>query len=285
MTESTDSATSLRSATAERGEQNDAIERGRYENAVAQKVLARCDCVLLGMCLVALASLALVIRVALLRLDSRERVDIRWVTGSSDSQAAGSSRRRPKETRGGRGELMLHPDSAALLTLAPQLDAAEFGGPQASAAADRADDALPIDKRWQFVFSPGLTEGQYARQLAALGMELGVLETDGSLQYVKGFGGGETKNRRGAGNEDTRHYWTWEGGDLSRADGILLGNAGVRVADEVVLHFLPPETIDKLTQLEKDFQSRPVTEIRLTRFALKRTFRGYEVFVAEQVSK
>ena len=93
------------------------------------------------------------------------------------------------------------------------------------------------------------------------------------------------KRRGGTRKKDKRPYWTWDRGDLRRADQVLLSNAGLPVTDEIVLHFLSPEAIEQLGQLEKGFQDRVPQDILLTRFSLKRTFRGYEVFVAEQIER
>jgi hypothetical protein len=147
------------------------------------------------------------------------------------------------------------------------------------------NQVIPVQKRWQIKFPDGTTEAEYARQLAALGIELGVLRPDGSVEYVTNPGTADAKRRTGRRADDKRLYWTWQRGDLSKADEILLQNAGVRVANDVVLHFCPQDTHDRLLALEKDFRKRQPIDILLTRFSLKRTFRGYEVYVEEQTTR
>ena len=126
---------------------------------------------------------------------------------------------------------------------------------------------------------------QYARQLAALGVEIGVLEGDGSLEYVAQPGEAGAVRRHGRLQDDERPYWTWESGDLQRADEVLLATAGVKAADTLVLHFLAPSTIEQLSKLEKEHENRQPEDIWVTRFALKRTFRGYEAYVAQQLTR
>lgn len=175
-------------------------------------------------------------------------------------------------------------DSDSLAELGDKLDAAGFGNLGSDSRFD-PDEIVPVTRRWRLEFAPGLTEGQYAQQLDALGVELGVLASDGSVEYVSGIGGGTIERRKGTRQKEQRPYWTWDRGDLMRADQVLLNNAGVTIDDEVVLHFLSPETIESLGQLEAEFKGRDPEDIFQTRFALKRTFRGYVPFVSEQMER
>jgi hypothetical protein len=172
----------------------------------------------------------------------------------------------------------------SLASLGTKLDDPAFGrlGEKRRAAAERV---IPIDRRWQIAFAPGLSERQYAQQLVALGAELGILTADGKLRYVVGIGQAGTKQRSGSRQEEKRPYWTWQRGDLTHADQVLLKNAGLPVDDEIILHFLSDETITAFEKLEHDFQGRDAEDILLTRFALKRTFRGYEPYVQHQVER
>ena len=152
-------------------------------------------------------------------------------------------------------------------------------------SADDGDDLIPPERRWRIDFSPGLTEGQYARQLDALGIELGVLTDDGKITYVSGVGRADAKARTAARGEEKRIYWTWNRGDLVKADKSLLANTGVASGDQVVLHFCTPETSKKLEALESQFKNRKPNEIEHTLFSVKQTFRGYEVYVVEQTTR
>ncbi len=208
---------------------------------------------------------------------------VRWTTSPSDARAAGPAPTVPHmDNRQDVARELADGDAAMLAALGSQLDRPDFGDSHCVIAATPADGTIPIPKRWQIAFAPGVTEGQYARQLATLGIEVGVLTEDGNLEYVTKLGDAAAERRRGKLRDDERPYWTWDRGDLKRADVVLLRNAGVNADNNIVLHFLSPSAIEQLSQLEQDYQGRSPEDILLTRFELKRTFRGYEVFVVEQ---
>ncbi len=229
-------------------------------------------------------SFVLVITAGVTRWRSTQDVTVHWgtVQASEDSMPSPSAAR--DSTDSGMSGNLLAVDADSLASLGATLDDPRFGQLGSARRAD-PDEFVPITRRWQFSFAPGLTEGRYAEQMAALGVEFGVLAADGSLQYLTGIGIGKVKRRAGVRKDEQRPYWTWDRGDLRRADKILLRNAGLPIADEIILHFVSPEMIKKLAQLEKDFQKREPQDILRTRFALKRTFRGYEVFVAQQIER
>jgi hypothetical protein len=173
---------------------------------------------------------------------------------------------------------------ASLAGLGAELDDPRFDSLGRRLTFD-PEATIPLTQRWQIEFASGLTEGQYAAQLAALGIELGVLSQDGKIHYVTELGDAGGKRRTGPRADETRPYWTWGRGDLRQADTLLLANAGLEVDDEIILHFLSPQAIERLTELERQFAGREPDEVFRTRFALKRTFRGYEVYVVEQVER
>jgi hypothetical protein len=174
--------------------------------------------------------------------------------------------------------------TADLTALGPKLDDPSLGRVTSDTGnSDAGPTVVPRPKRWRFHFPSGLTEGQYARQLDSLGIELGVLGDDGKIQYVSELGGAEAKSRTAPRNDEERLYLTWNRGELNDADRAILQRAGVNTNDQIVLHFCPTETEDKLVALEQEFNGRKPVEIQLTLFSVKRTFRGYEVYVKEQV--
>ncbi len=144
---------------------------------------------------------------------------------------------------------------------------------------------VPESQRWQINFPSGTTEAEYARQLAALRVELGVVRSDGTVEYLANPGEADSKRRSGPRADEKRIYWTWSRGNLAKADKTLLKNAGIDAGEDIILHLWPPETADKLTKLEQEYKGRKPLDIFLTRFAIKRTFRGYEVYVEEQVGR
>lgn len=141
---------------------------------------------------------------------------------------------------------------------------------------------VPESQRWQIDFPAGTTEAEYARQLAALGVELGVVRSDGTVEYLANPGEADPKRRTGPRADEKRIYWTWSKGNLVKADKSLLKNAGIDAGEGIILHLWPPATAEKLSKLEQEFKGRKPDDIFLTRFAVKRTFRGYEVYVKEQ---
>ena len=141
---------------------------------------------------------------------------------------------------------------------------------------------VPPEERWVFEFDPGLTIGDYAKQLDALGIELGVVIDDETIAYATRLTDSKPKARRAPRESESRLFLTWSRGDLVAADRVLLGNAEIDAADKVVLHFLPEATRKRLEALEHEFQKRPVAKIQRTVFGLRDTFRGYEVYVKRQ---
>jgi hypothetical protein len=148
-----------------------------------------------------------------------------------------------------------------------------------------SDEVVPESQRWEIHFPSGVTEPEYARQLAALGVELGIVRDDGTMEYLANPGRPDPQRRTGQRKEENRLYWTWNRGNLDKADKSLLKGAGIDAGDDLILHLWPPATSEKLAKLEREFKGRDVKEIYRTRFALKRTFRGYEVHVEEQVTR
>jgi hypothetical protein len=174
--------------------------------------------------------------------------------------------------------------AADLTALGPRLDDPSLGQETADAGtSDSGPTVVPRSRRWRLHFPSGLTEGQYARQLDSLGIELGVLGDDGKIQYVSSVGGAESKTRSAPRGDEKRLYLTWTRGDLEKADLAILKNAGINKADQIVLHICPTETEEKLLKLEQEFNGRKPAEIQFTLFSVKRTFRGYEVYVKDQV--
>ncbi len=176
--------------------------------------------------------------------------------------------------------------TADLTALGSELDDPSLGRQETGAGVSEAGPAeIPRSKRWRFQFSPGLTEGQYARQLDSLGIELGIFVDDVKIQYVSELAEAEYKKRSASRSDEKRVYLTWNRGDLEKADRAILANAGVAVKDHIVLHFCPAETVEQLAKLEQEYQGRKPTAIQLTVFSVERTFRGYEAYVMEQVPR
>jgi len=127
-----------------------------------------------------------------------------------------------------------------------------------------------------------LSETQYARSVAALKVEIGVLRTGGSIDYLAQWEQPQRRRRSGPASEEKRFYLTWQRGELDQADRSLLAAAGIETTDEIVLHFCGPETVKVLGDLEREYEQHQPDQIQQTQFSVKQTFRGYEVYVTSQ---
>jgi hypothetical protein len=172
-----------------------------------------------------------------------------------------------------------------LHAIGASLDDPQWDGKQKSAAELPLQRDVPESQRWQISFPSGTTEVEYARQLAAFQVELGVVRPDGTVEYVASPGTADAKRRTGRRADESRVYWTWSQGNLVKADKSLLRHAGIDAGDDLILHLWSPATAEKLTKLEREYKGRKPLDIFLTRFAIKRTFRGYEIYVQEQVGR
>ncbi len=144
---------------------------------------------------------------------------------------------------------------------------------------------IPESRRWQIQFPEGTTETEYARQLTALGVELGVVRPDGTIEYLEKPGAADSRRRTGTRADETRIYWTWNSGNLVKADKALLKNAHIDAGEDLILHLWPPATAERLARLELEYKGRKPSDIFVTRFAIKRSRQGYELYVQEQIGR
>jgi hypothetical protein len=236
-------------------------------------------------CAAILLSIGLLCMAAVQRLRGQNDVPLTWVAVRAASvdaaQTSPDIRGLPERETGEAAQQLFTADLTALGTA---LDDPDLGKTVSESSPSRTDSTVvPPARRWQFHFPSGLTEGHYARQLDSLGMELGVFTDDGKILYASELAEAKAKTRTASRDDETRLYFTWDRGDLLRADQALLERAGIRQADPIVFHFCPDDTMKKLATLEQEYKGRKPLEIQRTVFSIKRTFRGYEVYVKEQV--
>ena len=148
--------------------------------------------------------------------------------------------------------------------------------------AVQSDNTLPPEKRWQFVFDENLTLGAYAQQLDGLGIELAVIGKDGNLNYLSSVSQVDSVTRVGPMSAENRLYLTWSRGDLLSADQAFFTRAKIDMTDSIVLHFLKPETEQQLLKLESDYRNLKPEQILRTRFGIKLSNKGYELYVTGQ---
>ncbi len=149
-------------------------------------------------------------------------------------------------------------------------------------AASGHGPVIPPEQRWRIEFAAGLTIVPYAAQLDAVGIELAVVGPQDDIVYVTGLSRETPKIRHGKRAQENRFYFTWGRGDLEELDRVLLANAGVDVGQGVIVHFLTPEAERTMLDFEKKFKKQPLERVAQTVFRIRKTFRGYEIYVDRQ---
>ncbi len=213
-------------------------------------------------------------------LTRRQRpVALAWEGGGQDeAQTHGEVSWQPRLAAGDAGRSI---DDTRLSDV--RLD--RFRGIPRTAAKPLPPAVLPPEDRWMIEFDAGLTIGDYAHQLDALGVELGVLIDAQTLEYATKLSDSQPKARKGTRTDESRLYLTWSRGDLVAADRVLLSNAGIDGSDRVVLHFMPQATQQRMAKLEQAFAQRPLGKIGTTVFGMRKTFRGFELYVKRQLER
>jgi hypothetical protein len=130
------------------------------------------------------------------------------------------------------------------------------------------DGGVSRENRWSVIFPEGQRPEEYARQLDALGVELGVVASKDQLTYVSNFSSPTPTKRTGASRAENRLYFIWEGKLRKASDLALLRKAGIEVGDGTVFQFYPPGVEDQLADLERRYRGRSPSEIRVTRFGV-----------------
>lgn len=144
------------------------------------------------------------------------------------------------------------------------------------------DGGVSREQRWSIVYREGQREEEYARQLDALKVEMAVVTGPSQLVYISNFAAAQPTKRYGSGQKDGRLYFLWQGSGRKESDLALLRKAGVEVGDNVVLQFYPREVEERLAQLEVNYRGRQPGEIRVTRFQVVPSGKGYDFKVIAQ---
>jgi hypothetical protein len=180
-------------------------------------------------------------------------------------------------------------DRAALLDDPVLLRASQLGSARAVAGfrsgGDVAGSGSAADRVWEVKFPRGNTIQVYARILDYFGIELGVVQPDGTIVYAARLSKAKPDVHRGLASQERRYYLSWSRGNLADADQQLLARAGVDSRDKVVLEFLRPEMESFLAEMEKGYAGGQANRIEKTGFGIRRTANGYDIFVLEQTYK
>jgi hypothetical protein len=171
-----------------------------------------------------------------------------------------------------------------------QNDAVNAGTPGSSRGTGKAalgigggNGGLPREQRWFVRFSDGGTSLQYARELDSFGIELGALLPGGKLTYVSNLSADKPMVRTAdSGKDESRLYFTWQGGGRRTADIELFRKAGIDVGTAPIFHFYPKATEEQLARLEVDYAHRQTRDIRRTYFAVEPRGAKYQFVVTRQ---
>jgi hypothetical protein len=144
---------------------------------------------------------------------------------------------------------------------------------------------VPRELRWFVSFADDNSLDEYAKQLDAFGIELGVLMPDGRLIYVSQLSKPAPMQRVStSGKDEKRLYFTWQGGERQQADLKLFQKAGINVGKGTIYHFYPPRLEEVLATLEFNYAKRKAKEIRRTYFVVEKQGGAYGFKVTRQTT-
>ncbi|HEY2147829.1 MAG TPA: hypothetical protein VGH32_07815, partial [Pirellulales bacterium] len=137
--------------------------------------------------------------------------------------------------------------------------------------------------RWEIRFPTGNTVETYAKQLDALGIELGIIGGEERITYASSFAKEVPDKREGSPADEHRFYMTWRSGALRDLDNALLSRAKIQTTGRIIAQFYPPQLETKLMELERQFAApRNAGEVRRTVFAVMADDKSFDLHVAEQ---
>jgi hypothetical protein len=156
------------------------------------------------------------------------------------------------------------------------------GGRRPLGFGDGKGGGVPRELRWFVSFAGDNALDEYARQLDAFGIELGVLLPAGKIVYLSGLSKSPVKRESTSGKDEKRLFFTWQGGERKEADVQLFGRNGVTVGSGKIMHFYPQKLEDILATVEFNYAKRKAKEIRRTYFQVQKAAGGYQFIVTRQ---
>jgi hypothetical protein len=216
---------------------------------------------------------------------------VHWTSQSAASAATSSATAAGPMALAGSadgGDRLLSALPAVTQRQAALLDDAELESLTARttrANVGRVEGEIPRAQRWEVFIPEGLTLAEYSQQLDGVGIEVGMLTGDGTIEYVTGISQLTPGRRQGTASDEHRLYLAWTRADLLAADRELLAQVGLDAKDKVVLQFFPEAIEQKLAELETAFANRPADRIYRTRFGIQKTITGFEFHVIEQTQR
>lgn len=141
---------------------------------------------------------------------------------------------------------------------------------------------------WEIHFEDGITVDEYSKQLDYFGIELGVVDKDGKIQYASKLSAKKPEKRISKKSLDKRLTISWRRGTLQGVDRKLLAKLGINSQGKDLLHFYSRDTEEQLYKLELEHAGPDRGEATRTRFQVRAKKEdingkgGYEFYVVEQ---
>jgi hypothetical protein len=178
-------------------------------------------------------------------------------------------------------------DILELLAAEPSTPSRSTGsGDSPAAGTGDGTGGIARHRRWEIHYGAGGSLEEYARQLDFFGIELAAVAGDGTAIYARNLSRPAATIDRGRKGADHRLTMTWQAGSARReADRQLLEKVGVETLGKTLVQCLPAELESKLERLEYDFAKRTPERVEHTRFAIRPTNSGFEMYVAEQIGR
>jgi len=155
-------------------------------------------------------------------------------------------------------------------------------GSQVGRGSGDGPPGYPPAQRWEIRFAEGSTLEEYAKALDFFKIELGVVGATNQIVYVTNLAKSTPDQRTGGRDKEDRLYMSWRQGKLQEADRELASRAGLSAQGKVIVQFYPAEVEQQLLVLEKKFANRDASQIRRTRFGVRKAGAGFEFYVVDQ---
>lgn len=192
-------------------------------------------------------------------------------------------------------EAMLEAVTDTVSTKASSLDSlstdATFSGKGSGLGDSRAageggeGDGIPRQERWLIEYQSDNLD-RYAQQLDFFGIELGA--AGGGSKFID-YATNLSKNpvtRQGTSKQEKRLYFTWNSGQLRQMDASLLGRAGIKTSNRVLMHFFAEDLENQIHQVEMAYAvTHGIDHVRYIRKTIFRVTGSAGAFRFEVVSQ
>ena len=118
------------------------------------------------------------------------------------------------------------------------------------AASGESTERQQRSGTWEVHFEDGIKVDEYAKQLDFFGIELGVVDKGGKIQYAAKLSARKPEKRISKKSMDKRMTISWKHGTLAAVDRKLLTKLGINTQGKDLFHFYPRDTEEQLYKLE-----------------------------------